>query len=135
MNYCIKLLPKILHLVQIFIVGFPGENDAIWNNAFKRIQALPLTHIHSFTYSERRATQAVKMPNKVRGDIAKKRLKALNELIAVKNLHFRQKQQQSLNIHIEQSYQNEAYYHYIGLDQFFNKMHIHSLKPLEKQMG
>jgi len=39
-----------------FIVAHPGESDALWQEALQRVEALPLTHIHAFTYSKRDGT-------------------------------------------------------------------------------
>ena len=39
-----------------FIVGHPGESDALWEEAMGNVRRLHLTHIHPFTYSKRDGT-------------------------------------------------------------------------------
>jgi threonylcarbamoyladenosine tRNA methylthiotransferase MtaB len=49
------------------IVGFPGETAEQFNRSARRLDALPLTHVHVFPYSDRPGTAASGMPNKVPG--------------------------------------------------------------------
>jgi len=104
-----------------FIVGHPGETDAIWEDAMKNIEKFPLTHCHSFTYSKRDGTPSATMKPQVNGAIAKQRLKQLDEIIKTKNFQFRNRQK-SLDVLIE-SYKNEIY---TGYDQFFNPIEVSS---------
>jgi threonylcarbamoyladenosine tRNA methylthiotransferase MtaB len=54
------------------IVGFPGETDDDFNDACRFINALPLSYLHVFTYSERPGTPAAtmngKIPNRIRDE-------------------------------------------------------------------
>jgi MiaB-like tRNA modifying enzyme len=104
-----------------FIVGHPGETDAIWEDAMKNLQKFPLTHCHSFTYSKRDGTPSATMKPQVNGAIAKQRLKQLDDIVKQKNFEFR-KQQKSLNILIESSKGDI----YTGYDQFFNPIEVSS---------
>lgn len=104
-----------------FIVGHPGETDAIWEDAMKNIEKFPLTHCHSFTYSKRDGTPSATMKPQVNGAIAKQRLKQLDEIIKTKNFQFRNRQK-SLDVLIE-SHKNEIY---TGYDQFFNPIEVSS---------
>ncbi len=104
-----------------FIVGHPGESEQFWNNAMDNIDRFPLTHIHSFTYSKRDGTPSATMLNQVNGNIAKERLKELNNKIKEKNKIFRT-QKQPLDILIE-SVKDDIY---TGYDQFFNHCEIKS---------
>ena len=104
-----------------FIVGHPGETDKLWQDAMDNIDKFPLTHIHSFTYSKRDGTPSCTMPNQVDGNIAKQRLKELEQKIEDKNKIFRL-QKQPLDILIESS-KNDIY---TGYDQFFNTIEIKS---------
>lgn len=106
-----------------FIVGFPNESDAIWQESLKRVALLPLTHIHAFTYSKRDNTPASIMANQVKGDIAKARHKELTNLIKEKNIAFRKSNKTPLEVLIESDLS--------GFDQFFNKMQIISKNELE----
>ncbi|MBL6991140.1 MAG: tRNA (N(6)-L-threonylcarbamoyladenosine(37)-C(2))-methylthiotransferase MtaB [Bacteriovoracaceae bacterium] len=62
------------------IVGTPGESDEQFENTYKLIESLPITHLHVFPYSPRKETAAAAMPNQVHGTIKKKRAKKLIEL-------------------------------------------------------
>ncbi|MEA3316024.1 MAG: tRNA (N(6)-L-threonylcarbamoyladenosine(37)-C(2))-methylthiotransferase MtaB [Campylobacterota bacterium] len=104
-----------------FIVGHPGETQEFWYDAMKNIDKFPLTHIHSFSYSKRDGTPSATMPSQIAGNIAKDRLKELDEKIRIKNQNFRANKQ-PLEILIE-SKQNGIYK---GYDQFFNPIHISS---------
>lgn len=49
------------------IVGFPGETTAQFDRSAQLLDALPLTHLHVFPYSDRPGTVASMMPDKVPG--------------------------------------------------------------------
>ncbi|MCI0500722.1 MAG: tRNA (N(6)-L-threonylcarbamoyladenosine(37)-C(2))-methylthiotransferase MtaB [Epsilonproteobacteria bacterium] len=108
-----------------FIVGHPGETEAIWNEAMENIKRFPLTHLHGFTYSKRDGTPSATMSGQINGDVAKKRLAELTSIIETKNYHFRQ-QKQNLEILIEQKKDNI----YLGYDQFFNQIEVSSVADL-----
>ncbi len=98
-----------------YIVGFPGESDAIWSEALKNLEALPLTHIHPFIYSKRDNTPAAKLKIDINGTIAKERLHQINEIVAKKNYEFRKNLKTPLLVHVEDSGTS-------GFDQYFNKV-------------
>lgn len=104
-----------------FIVGHPGETTALWREAMENIKRFPLTHMHAFTYSKRDGTPSAMMKPEVAGNIAKERYNELVAIIDEKNYLFRQ-QKAPLDILIEQEKEGV----YIGLDQFFNKIEVHS---------
>jgi len=104
-----------------FIVGHPGESEAIWEDAYTMLQKFPLTHCHSFTYSKRDGTPSSTMKPEVNGKVSKERLAQLDNLIKEKNYSFRKKQK-TLDILVESKKDNI----YTGYDQFFNTMQITS---------
>ncbi len=104
-----------------YIVGHPGEDESIFQDAYKNLKTLPITHIHAFIYSKRSNTYSALMNKLVPLPIAKNRLKQVTELIKNNNLIFRQ-QQQILEIFIHAK-DNDIYK---GYDQFFNIIHIKS---------
>lgn len=104
-----------------FIVGHPGESDELWREAMENLHRFPLTHVHAFTYSKRDGTPSATMKNEVRGNIAKARYHELVKIIDNKNLEFR-RNIQPLSVLIESKKDNI----YTGLDQFFNKIEVHS---------
>ena len=104
-----------------FIVGHPGETQAIWDEAMVNLRRFPLTHVHGFTYSKRDGTPSATMKGEIRGDVAKTRYNEMVKIIDQKNLDFRKKLQ-PLDILIE-SKKDDIY---TGLDQYFNKIEIQS---------
>ena len=73
------------------ICGFPGETDEEFQATFDRIEELPLTYLHPFTYSERPGSEAAGYADPVPGDVRKRRTRALKKLSADKNLEFRRR--------------------------------------------
>jgi MiaB-like tRNA modifying enzyme len=109
-----------------FIVGHPGEGESEWREAMERIEALPLTHIHAFTYSQRDGTPSASMRDIVRGDVAKARHRELTERIAAKNHAFRRAHTDGLKVLVENGQEGV----YNGLDQYFNRIRIRSEEEL-----
>ncbi len=109
-----------------FIVGHPGEGEREWAEAMARMDDLPLTHIHAFTYSRRDGTAAAAMTDTVRGDVARARHRELTEKIAAKNFLFRQRHTEGLTVLVENG--REGMYN--GLDQYFNRVQIASSEDL-----
>jgi threonylcarbamoyladenosine tRNA methylthiotransferase MtaB len=73
------------------MVGFPGETDELFEESRSFIEHLPFTYLHVFTYSSRPGTSSAAMPNQVPVHIARERNRVLRELVAKKNLAFRQR--------------------------------------------
>jgi len=109
-----------------FITGHPGESEELWREAMINAAELPLTHIHSFTYSKRDGTPSATMKPEVNGKVAKQRLHELDRLIQEKNLAFRKNYVGDLEVLIE-SYKDGLYH---GLDQHFNKIVVSSDEDL-----
>ena len=105
-----------------FITGHPGETKEIWQEAIQNLYALPITHIHAFTYSKRSGTPSAHMKNEVDGKTAKERLHEIEAIVAEKNYLFRKQQKEPLVVLIEKKKEN--YYH--GYDQFYNQIRIES---------
>ncbi len=121
-----KIADKGYALGTDFIVGHPGEDEIEWAEAMSRVKALPLTHVHAFSYSKRDNTVSATMKQEVRGDIAKKRHRELTELVKAKNFAFRQNHTQNLEVLFENG--KDGIYH--GFDQYFNKVEIKSEEDL-----
>ena len=101
------------------IVGHPGESEEIWQEALENFKKYPLTHIHVFRYSPRDGTLSATMKQDVKGDIAKKRAKILEEIVKKNNYNFRKKIDEVL-VHIEDFKNGYS----IGYDEYYNKMKI-----------
>ena len=112
-----------------FITGFPGESETLWREAMENAKALPLTHLHAFTYSKRDGTPAAHMKPEVNGKVAKERLHEIESLVLQKNYEFRKQcahDKEVLDVLVE-SFKNGKYH---GLDQNFNKIIIDSDEDL-----
>ena len=73
------------------ITGFPGETDVDFCETYNLLDSLPVSYLHVFTYSERKNTDAVSMPNSVPHQVRKERTNILRELSEKKKREFLQK--------------------------------------------
>ncbi|WP_086242924.1 tRNA (N(6)-L-threonylcarbamoyladenosine(37)-C(2))-methylthiotransferase MtaB [Campylobacter devanensis] len=114
-----------------FIVGHPGETPQIWNEAIENFNKFPLTHIHAFIFSPRNGTKSATMPMDVDSQIAKERLKTLQNIVAQNNLKFRQNNaDRPLDVLVEKQSNGDIYE---GWDQYYNKIKIKSSKNIAKE--
>lgn len=60
-----------------FIVGFPGETDAEFDDTLRLIDAVGYAQAFSFTYSPRPGTPAAAMPGQIASEVAAERLQRL----------------------------------------------------------
>jgi len=109
-----------------FIVGHPGEDEKAWSEAIERVKALPLTHVHAFSYSKRDNTVSATLKPEVRGDIAKARHRELTALVKAKNYAFRQAHDSGLEVLLESGKDGLFY----GFDQYYNKVEVRSQEDL-----
>lgn len=72
-------LPNVAFTTDV-IVGFPGETEEDFLEAYKFISEVGFQELHVFPYSRREGTLADKMPNQVDGQIKKERVHRLIEL-------------------------------------------------------
>ncbi len=73
------------------IVGFPGESEADFDETRGVIEALPFSYLHVFSYSDRKGTEAARMPGHLPARTITERSKALRQLGRAKNLAFRRR--------------------------------------------
>ena len=73
------------------IVGHPGEGDADFAATLDLVRGLPFAYLHVFAYSDRRGTEAARLPGRVEARTAKERSAALRRLAADKGLEFRRR--------------------------------------------
>lgn len=109
-----------------FITGHPGESQELWDEAMINAQKLPLTHIHSFTYSKRDGTPSALLKPEINGALAKQRLHEIDSLVEKKNYEFRNSFKGELEVLVES--QKDGLF--TGLDQHFNKIIIQSDEDL-----
>ena len=122
-----KLSLKNIALGTDFIVGHPGESEEIWKEALNNFKKYPLTHIHVFRFTPKDGTFSATLKQDVRGDIAKKRAKILEDIVKKNNYNFRVKNKKPLFVHIENF--KDGYYE--GYDEYYNKMRIKSKNNLK----
>lgn len=76
----IKNIKPNLSITTDVIVGFPGETNEMHKESLEFIENIGFTKIHTFPYSDRYGTVASTLPNKVDGNIKKRRVKELLNL-------------------------------------------------------
>ena len=123
-----SLAEKGFALGTDFIVGHPGETPERWEEAWRHLQQLPLTHVHAFTYSKRDGTPSASMKPEISGGVAKERLAQLTALVAANNRVFREQHHTALDVLVESGTEAGLYQ---GYDQFYNKIVIESDLDLE----
>jgi len=74
------------------IVGFPGETDDLFLETYNFLNALEISYLHVFTYSERANTHAASLPGVVPKAVRSKRSKMLRGLSAKKRRAFYESQ-------------------------------------------
>lgn len=114
-----------------FIVAHPGETAEIWREAVANFREFALTHIHAFVYSARFGTHSASMKCETTGDEARRRLNLLKQIVAEKNLKFRQNLAQK-NTPLTVLIESKKGEFYEGWDEFYNKMRVKSEKNLLK---
>jgi threonylcarbamoyladenosine tRNA methylthiotransferase MtaB len=74
------------------IVGFPGETDELFLETYNFLNALDISYLHVFTFSERDNTEAANMQEVVPGNVRAKRSKMLRGLSVKKRRAFYESQ-------------------------------------------
>jgi threonylcarbamoyladenosine tRNA methylthiotransferase MtaB len=73
------------------IVGHPGERDEDFAATLDLVRALPFSYLHVFAYSDRKGTEAARLPDRVAAPIIRERSRRLRDLGREKNLDFRRR--------------------------------------------
>ena len=84
-----------------FIVGFPGETDAEFEDTLEIVRAVNYAQAYSFKYSPRPGTPAAEMGDQIAPEIMDERLQRLQALLTEQQLRFNQAGV-SLFIHISE---------------------------------
>jgi len=82
-----ELMPDACIAADV-IVGFPGETNEDFEDAYNFINSLDVTYLHVFSYSERPGTKALQMEGKVDEREKRRRSQLLHELSEMKKKHF-----------------------------------------------
>lgn len=86
-----ELMPDACIGVDV-IVGFPGETDELFLETYHFLNALDISYLHVFTYSERDNTLAAEMDGVVPNRVRNKRSRMLRGLSVKKRRAFYEKQ-------------------------------------------
>jgi len=70
------------------IVGFPGEEEAEFQNTYKLLDSLPIPYLHIFPFSARNGTMASQMPDNIPSVVKKDRVHALESLGSKKKTEY-----------------------------------------------
>lgn len=75
-----------------FMVGFPGETEAQFQESYDFVASLPFTYLHLFPFSARPGTKAWQLHKEkpVAHSVVQQRMAALRQLMAAKNKAFRE---------------------------------------------
>ncbi|MBT8181820.1 MAG: tRNA (N(6)-L-threonylcarbamoyladenosine(37)-C(2))-methylthiotransferase MtaB [Eudoraea sp.] len=93
------------------IVGFPGETDEIFLETYNFLNALDISYLHVFTYSERDGTEAASMSEVVPKNVRSKRSKMLRGLSVKKRRSFYESQLGKKKTVLFESENKEGYIH------------------------
>lgn len=70
------------------IVGFPGETERHFNETYEFLRLAPVSYLHVFSYSERKNTPAISLPDKVSSQETQRRSRMLRNLSDKKRREF-----------------------------------------------
>jgi len=70
------------------IAGFPGEDEALFEETYQFLESIPIYYLHVFPYAARKGTRASSMAGAVSESVKKQRVRRLKELDVSKRLVF-----------------------------------------------
>ncbi len=79
------------NLTTDIIVGFPGETDEEFGETLRAVDELEFGHVHTFPYSERDGTRAVRMPGRIPERIRTERAAEVRELSTTVKKRYRRR--------------------------------------------
>lgn len=118
------------------IVGFPGETDDHFLDTYNFLNALDISYLHVFTYSERDNTEAATMDGVVPNNIRSKRSKMLRGLSVKKRRAFYESQIGTNRTVLFESENKEGYIHgftenYVKVKTPWNPALVNTLHQVE----
>ena len=106
-----KIRPDISITTDV-IVGFPGEDDKLFEESMNFCRKMEFAKIHVFPYSVRRGTPAAKFPNQNDGSIKKERAHRLIELSKeLEEIYMKKFIGKDIEVLVEQTKENTSYGH------------------------
>ena len=130
-----EVMPQACIGVDI-IVGFPGETDDHFLETYNFINALDISYLHVFTYSERDNTEAAVMEGVVPKNVRAKRSKMLRGLSVKKRRAFYESQLGSSRTVLFENENKEGYIHgftenYVKVKTPWNPELVNTLHHIE----
>jgi threonylcarbamoyladenosine tRNA methylthiotransferase MtaB len=118
------------------IVGFPGETDELFLETYNFLNALDISYLHVFTYSERDNTEAANMTGIVPKAIRSKRSKMLRGLSAKKRRLFYEGQIDTVRTVLFEGENKQGYIHgftenYVKVKAPWNPELVNTLKEVK----
>lgn len=118
------------------IVGFPGETDDHFLETYNFLNALDISYLHVFTYSERDNTEAADMDGVVPKNVRSKRSKMLRGLSAKKRRAFYENQLGTKRTVLFEGENKEGYIHgftenYVKVKAPWNPELVNTLHEVE----
>lgn len=118
------------------IVGFPGETDELFLETFNFLNALEISYLHVFTYSERDNTEAIEFDGVVPMNVRSKRSKMLRGLSVKKRRNFYESQLNTKHTVLFESENKEGYIHgftenYVKVKTPWNPELVNTLHEIE----
>jgi len=128
----VKLIKSVMPHACIgvdVIVGFPGETDRHFQNTVQFLQLLDISYLHVFTYSERKNTLAVDLPNPVKASVRLERSQILRNLSEKKKNHFYQQFIGTEQIVLIEQNSNTSKEHLEGFTENYLRVNINLQNP------
>ncbi|MGC1631310.1 MAG: tRNA (N(6)-L-threonylcarbamoyladenosine(37)-C(2))-methylthiotransferase MtaB [Gelidibacter sp.] len=130
-----EVMPQACIGVDV-IVGFPGETDAHFLETYNFLNALDISYLHVFTYSERDNTEAVEMDGVVSKNVRAKRSKMLRGLSVKKRRAFYESQLETTHTVLFENENKEGYIHgftenYVKVKTPWNPELVNTLHQIE----
>lgn len=114
-----------------FMVGFPGETEADFEDTADLLENSPLFYAHVFKYSERPGTAAARLPGKVPPAIANQRSARLHRISAEKTRRF---SEQYLHQQVEVLFESMENGHWGGYTGNYLRVAVPSGEDLGNQI-
>jgi threonylcarbamoyladenosine tRNA methylthiotransferase MtaB len=70
------------------LIGFPGEDEAAFENTYALVESLPVTYLHVFPFSPRKGTPAYDFGGRIPDNVVKERCRRMRALGQVKRKRF-----------------------------------------------
>ena len=117
------------------IVGFPGETEADFLETYAFLQALDVSYLHVFTYSERANTPAAEMPGVVPVEERRRRNQALRGLSEMKrrafyNVHSGTERPVLFEQHKDRSLLSGFTDNYVKIEMPFEEGRLNTIAPV-----